>query len=102
MNRVARYSDFIDCDLQDIVRYLSQRDPRVGSALLDALKESVAFLTNNPEAGRGSLKHLPSDWRSWHIHGFKRYLILYRLEGNDLVVGRVIQGSRDLRGLGNR
>ncbi len=90
-------SEFVYCDLQDAARYLHQYDPVIAKRFLEAAYNSFEFLALNPGVGRLrddlGFDHL----RSWHVFGFRRFLIFYRELPNRIQIWRVLHGSRNLQ-----
>lgn len=82
-------------DLRDIWRYLSQQNEAAADRLLDRLERRMEELRNYPELGPSREEVQP---RLRHLLAAP-YLILYQLEEGVVVVGRVIDGRRDLSGL---
>lgn len=92
-------SEYIFCDLQNAARYLRQHNPEMGRRFLGAAYESFEFLARNPGVGRPradlGFQHL----RSWHVFGFRRFLIFYSELPNRIQIWRVLHGARDLQNI---
>jgi toxin ParE1/3/4 len=84
-------------DLEDIAYYLFLDSGSLDVA--DRLSESItgrfAMLATHPRAGRRRDDLRPG------LRGFPAgaYIVLYRVEDGDVVIVRVLRGSRDLEGI---
>lgn len=79
--------------------YLMRAEVAVADRYLAAFKDVLALLTVQPGIGtarkfrHGSLKNL----RATPLQGaFRVHLVFYRMEGDSLVIFRVMHGMRDL------
>jgi plasmid stabilization system protein ParE len=52
MKLVVEESDFIPCDLLDIVRFLRRRNPQAAARFVQAFTGSVELLASMPELGK--------------------------------------------------
>jgi toxin ParE1/3/4 len=88
-------------DLISIHDYLLERNTAAANRFLDAIQSTLDDLAEFP--GKGSPKRFRSaklrGIRSWHISGFRNYLILYRpfAEGIDVIA--IVHGARNLQRL---
>jgi toxin ParE1/3/4 len=82
-----------ESDLDEIWHYVAA-DASIEAAdrLLDSLTTRFLLLARHPHAGR-SRDDLRPGIRSFPVTG---YLVLYRIAGEDVLVLRVVRGSRDL------
>jgi len=71
----------------------SRSPPR---AFLVAAYDSFEFLARNPGIGRSRADLGFPEVRSWHVDGFRRYLIFYRELPDRIQIWRVLHGARDL------
>ena len=90
-----------DSDLDSIWSYVA---PRSGSAemadrLIDSLTDRFFLLANHPNLGRARDQDLSSGVRSFPVG---EYVILYRIEGDDVLILRVLRGSRNMEMLFER
>ncbi len=90
-------SEFIPCDLFDIVRRLRPRNPAAAARFIDAFKSSVELLSQMPEIGRARPDLGALEIRSWRVKGFRRYLIFYEALPDRVRLLRVLHGARDLQ-----
>ena len=90
-------SEYVFCDLQAAARYIRRDDPSAARAFLEAAYDSFEFLARNPAVGwkRDDLGF--AEVRSWHVDGFRRYLIFYRELSDRIQIWRVLHGARDLQ-----
>jgi toxin ParE1/3/4 len=79
-------------DLLDIYAYLSSRNPAAADRVLRAINDSLRRLTDFPYTGRERDEFGPAI-RSLVV---RSYLVFHRIEGNDIVVIRVVDGRMDL------
>ena len=70
----------------------------VADRLVEAITSRVAILARYPEAGRRRDHDLRAGVRTFPVGA---YLIAYRVEAEDVLVLRVIRGSRDIEALLN-
>ena len=84
-------------DLEDIAFYifLESGSLEIADRLIESITERFDLLETHPRAGRRRDDLRPG------IRGFPvgEYLLLYREEGKDVVIVRVVRGSRDLEAL---
>ena len=90
-----RLSRQAESDLISIGSWLSERNPRAAGELLEALRQRMMFLKDNPMAGRAR-DDIAKGVRG---HVIAPYLILYRFDETELFVVRVVDGRRDLNSL---
>jgi toxin ParE1/3/4 len=90
-------SEFIPCDILDIVRRIRPHNPSAAARFIDAFKSSVDLLARMPELGRARSDLGAPETRSWRVRGFRNYLIFYEALPNRLRLLRVLHGSRDLQ-----
>lgn len=84
-------------DLDDIAYYISVQGGSLDAAhhFLEAIYRRFLLLGEYPQAGRRR-DDLRPGVRSFAVDD---YIVLYRVEGNDVQIQRVVRGSRDLRSL---
>jgi len=90
-------SEFIPCDILDIVRHIRRHNPSAAARFLEAFKSSVNLLAGMPELGRLRPDLDAPETRSWRVHGFRNYLIFYEVLPDRLRLLRLLHGSRDLQ-----
>ena len=90
-------SEFIPCDVLEIVRYLRQRNPVAAVRFVGAFKSTVDLLAGMPHLGRLRRDLGAPETRSWRVSGFRRYLLFYEVEPDRLRLLRVLHSSRDLQ-----
>ncbi len=89
-------SEFLFCDLQAAARYIQRDNPAAAHAFLLAAYDTFEFLAHNPGVGRKRADLGFPEIRSWHVDGFRRYLIFYRELPDRIQIWRVLHGARDL------
>lgn len=59
----------------------------------------IGLLLENPEMGRLRKDLRPEGIRSFRVRGFDRYLLFYRVQGEDLILLRLRYGGMNLPAL---
>jgi toxin ParE1/3/4 len=90
-------SEYIVCDVLDIVRYLRQRSPVAAVRFIEAFRCTVEALAKMPKLGRLRRDLGVPETRSWRVTGFRNYLLLYEALPDRLRLLRVLHGYRDLQ-----
>ncbi|HEV3317804.1 MAG TPA: type II toxin-antitoxin system RelE/ParE family toxin [Candidatus Angelobacter sp.] len=87
-----------ETDLDDIWYYIAKESNSIQIA--DRFSESIAnrffLLATNPHIGRSRDEDLRPGLRSFPVG---QYVIIYRIEDNNVLVLRVIRGSRNIEAL---
>jgi toxin ParE1/3/4 len=93
-----RIASRAEADLDAIWIYVASKSGSmdVANRLIDALTERFFLLTNFPQAGRRRDAEFGSGVRSFPVG---EYIILYLVEDADVLILRVLHGSRDLEDL---
>jgi toxin ParE1/3/4 len=86
-----------ESDLDDIWYYVAQESANleIADRLIDSIVERFLLLASHPHIGR-SRSDLRPGLRSFAVGA---YVIIYRVDGADVLVLRVLRGSRDLPAL---
>lgn len=86
-----------EADLDSIWYYIATRSGSIEIAdrLIDSITDRFFLLANHPNIGRAR-DNLRSGLRSFPAG---EYVIIYRIEGNDVLVLRVLRGSRNIEAL---
>jgi toxin ParE1/3/4 len=80
-------------DYQDILLYTLERWGQKQEQIYDDLLDNaLTSIRENPKIGR-RLPKLPSRYRAYHVG---RHYIIYREEGEDIVVFRILHDQMDL------
>jgi toxin ParE1/3/4 len=87
-----------DSDLDSIWYYVATESGSVEIAdrLIDSITERFFLLANFPNLGRRRDEDLRPDLRSFLVG---EYVILYRLRDEDVLILRVLRGSRNIEAL---
>jgi toxin ParE1/3/4 len=95
-----RLSPLARADVDQIAYYTSVESGSLETAdrLLESIYQRFLLLGRYPQAGRRRDDLRPG----LRVFPSGQYLILYRVEGNDVLIQRVVRGSRDLAGLFRR
>jgi toxin ParE1/3/4 len=82
-----------EADLDEIWLYVARNSSvEIANRLVDALTTRFFLLGTYPRAGR----QRDDLWPGMRMFSVGEYLVLYRAEGNDVLIDRVVHGSRDL------
>jgi toxin ParE1/3/4 len=84
-----RRSPLADSDLDDIWYYIADR-------LIGSITDRFFLLASHPHLGRARDEDLRPGLRSFPVG---EYVILYRIEDEDVVILRVLRGSRNIAAL---
>ena len=90
-------SEFIPCDLLDILRRIRLHNPAAAVRFIEAFKASVELLSRMPDSGRLRPDLGAPETRSWRLKGFHKYLIFYESLPDRVRLLRVLHGARDLQ-----
>jgi plasmid stabilization system protein ParE len=90
-------SDFIYCDVQDIVRVLRRTSSSVAERFVLEFRSTVALLSSMSGIGRPRPEFGIAGLHSWRIHGLRKYLIFYEDLTDRIRLLRVLHDSRDLQ-----
>jgi toxin ParE1/3/4 len=84
-----------DFDLDDIWYYVATRSGStdIADRLIDSITSRFELLAQHPLAGRSRDGDLRGGLRSFPVG---EYVVIYRVEHEDVVILRVLQGNRDL------
>lgn len=84
-------------DIDDIAYYIFEQSGSFETAdrLVDSIYSRFVLLGTYPRAGR---QH-DDLWPGMRTFPVGDYVVLYRVEGSDVVIDRVVRGSRDLEAL---
>jgi len=87
-------------ELDDIWFYVARESGSVeiASRLIDAITDRFWLLAKSPQIGRRRDSDLRPGLRSFPVG---EYVIIYRIEGEDVIILRVMRGSRDIEDLLN-
>lgn len=86
-------------DLRKHFGYLAESDYDKALEFFDAARQTFADLARTPGIGHAypSTQERLKDLQKWHVKGFKRYLIFYRLQVNSIEIVRVLYGAQDIQ-----
>src|SRR3954463_9879127 len=86
MDRLIIWTELDSSDIETIVRYTARRNPRAAAAIGLGLYRRAQILVTHPEAGSPLNELCKSEWRKLV---FRRWKIIYRISGVEIVIGRV-------------
>jgi plasmid stabilization system protein ParE len=96
MDRKLIWTERASSDIEAIVRYIARRNPRAASIIGFGIYHRVEILLQHPEAGTILEELREAGWRKLI---FRRWKIIYRVEADTIVIGRVwpaAMGDADL------
>jgi toxin ParE1/3/4 len=84
-----------DSDLDDIWCYIATRSGSfdIADRLIDSITDRFLLLASHPHIGRARDEDLRPGLRSFPVG---EYVIIYRIEDDDVVILRVLRGSRNI------
>jgi toxin ParE1/3/4 len=87
-----------EADLDGIWLYIAQGsgNPEIADRFVDSVTEQFHRLGLNPRIGRRRDDDLRPGIRSFPV---RNYMVLYRIEGEDVRILRVVRGSRNIEAL---
>ncbi|HWD21428.1 MAG TPA: type II toxin-antitoxin system RelE/ParE family toxin [Verrucomicrobiae bacterium] len=91
----------VEDELWGIWNFIAQDNPDAATRVIEAAYDTFKMLAANPGLGKPLQFRNPRlrDVRSWHIKGFKNYLIFYRAMAGGIQVNHVYHGARDFKAL---
>jgi plasmid stabilization system protein ParE len=98
MRVVTRPRFFLDF-ARELLWLNKKAGPDLAKSFQNSLEETIELLSQHPLIGRERHDIRPPGVRSWRVSRFKRWLILYRVEDESLVLLRIRQGSMNLAAL---
>ena len=95
---MARLAPAAESDLDDIWYYIATESGSVETAdrLIDTITQTFWTVTKFPHIGRRRDRELAPGLRSFPVG---EYVIFYRIAGHDVLILRVVRGSRDIDAL---
>ncbi len=87
-----------EAELDDVWYYVATKSGSIEIAdrLIDSITERFLVLARNPRVGRRRDEELRPGLRSFPVG---EYIILYRIEDEDVLILHVVRGSRDIKAL---
>ena len=87
-----------EADLDDIWCYIARKSGslEIADRFTEFLSDRFYLLANHPYIGRRRDEELRPGLRSFPV---RDYVILYRIEDEDILILRVLRGSRDIKAL---
>ena len=91
----------VEDELWGIWRFIAKDNPDAATRVIEAAYATFKTLAANPGPGSPRRFRNPQlrDVRSFHISGFKNYLIFYRPVAGGIQVNHVYHGARDIEAL---
>jgi toxin ParE1/3/4 len=87
-----RLSPKANRDVDDIISFIADQNPRAALKLLDRFEARWQLLTTQPRSG-APRDDLGAGFRTVAVG---EYLSIYRIEGNSVVILRVLHGRRNI------
>jgi toxin ParE1/3/4 len=87
-----------EADLDDIWCYIARKSGslEIADRFTEFLSDRFYLLANHPYIGRRRDHELRPGLRSFPV---RDYIILYRIEEDDVLILRILHGSRDIKAL---
>jgi toxin ParE1/3/4 len=87
-----------DSDLDDIWYYVATKSNStdIAGRFIDAIIDRFFLLASHPNIGRARDEDLRPGLRSFPVGD---YVIIYRIQDEDILILRVLRGSRNIAGL---
>ena len=87
-----------DSDLDDIWYYVAAKSASLDAAdrFVDSLTDRFFLLASHPNIGRARDEDLRPGLRSFPVG---KYVIIYRIQDEDVLILRVLRGSRNIEAL---
>ncbi len=82
-------------DLEAIADFVGKQDPAAAMKLLELLFQKFDVLAEFPRIGQS----VPAFGENVRIFSAKKYVIYYRVYGEQVQISRVVHGSRDFHSL---
>lgn len=94
----ARLLPEAEAELDEIWLYAARESAsiEIANRLIDSITERFWLLAQHPQIGRRRDADLRPGLRSFSVGA---YVIIYRIEGDDVLILHVMRGSRDIAGL---
>ena len=88
----------VDFDLDEIWNYVATKSSStdIADRLIDSIADRFFLLAGHQYLGRARDEDLRPGLRSFPVG---QYVIIYRIEGDDVVILRVLRGSRNIQAL---
>jgi plasmid stabilization system protein ParE len=92
------FSSLFEQDFAElVVNFASKAAPEVAMRFEHHVYRLIENLLRHPEMGRPRTDLKPTGIRSFRVVGFERYLLFYRIQGEDLVLLRLRYGGMNLQ-----
>ena len=88
-----KYSPEAELDIDDIWFYIAVDNQEKATELINTIKQTCRFLSENPEAGT-KRDYLKQGLRHFSI---KNRVIYYKIKTNNIEIVRILHGSRDAK-----
>jgi toxin ParE1/3/4 len=87
-----------EADMDDIWCYIARKSGslEIADRFIEFLSDRFYLLANHPYIGRRRDHELRTGLRSLPV---RDYIILYRIEEDDVLILRILHGSRDIKAL---
>lgn len=81
-------------DLNEYYDFIAQSSPNAALRFFDAARQTFAQIARFPEIGVRYQSH--QNLRKWHVRGFQKYLIFYRIQGASIEIARIIYATQNV------
>jgi toxin ParE1/3/4 len=84
-------------DLEDYYEFIAQTNSTAALRFFDAARQTFVQIARFPEIGAVYTAIAPGqDLRKWHIKGYRKYLIFYRVRDESVTIVRIIYAARNV------
>jgi len=85
-------------DIDAAALYIAGNSPQAGAKFYDAVERTIDDICEHPRRGARFESSRPelAALRKIAVRGFPNHLIFYRIDGQIILIVRVIHGARDL------
>ena len=94
----VRFGTQVEAELDDIWAYVAKESGSVDAAnrVVDSITDHFFLLSRHPQLGRRRDDDLRRGLRSLAVSG---YVVIYRIENQDVLILHVLHGRRDIQTL---
>ena len=94
----VRFGTQVEAELDDIWAYVAKESGSVDAAnrVVDSITDHFFLLSRHPQLGRRRDDDLRRGLRSLSVSG---YVVIYRIENQDVLILHVLHGRRDIQTL---
>ncbi len=84
-------------DLVETAMYIAEDNPEVADRFFDAVEVTLEDIRKTPKIGATRNFKGQTDIRMWFVRGFRKSIIFYTENSDEIVILRVIHSARDYK-----